>query len=218
MKQMTLEANIRTGVGKGYCHRLRAKGLIPGILYGGGKENIPIELKPSDLIHILHEAGENVLINLVLPNSTQEVVILKERQIHPYKDFLLHADFCRISLDKKLTVTVPIELVGTAKGVKEGGILEQIMWQIEVSALPTQIPASIKVDVTNLEINSTIHIKDLVVEEGVELKAEPDSVVLNILPPKEEVEEEEEKAEAPPEEEAEPEVIKEKKKEEKEEK
>lgn len=215
MKQMTLAANIRSGVGKGYCHRLRAKGFIPGILYGGGKKTILIELKPQDLTHILHEAGGNVVINLVLPNSTEEVVILKEKQMHPYKNFLFHADFCRISLKEKLNITVPIELVGVAKGVKQGGILEQIMWQIEVSALPTQIPASIKLDVTNLEINSIVYVKDLVVEEGVELKADSNAVVLNILPPKEEVVEE---AKALPEKEAEPEVIREKKREKSEEK
>lgn len=212
MEQLSLAANLRNDVGKGYCRRLRRKGLIPGILYGGGKEPIPIELKATDLIHILHEGGENVVVNLTLPDSTQEVVILKAKQSHPYKNFLLHADFCRISLKKKLTVIVPIELVGTAKGVKEGGILEQIMWHIEISALPTQIPESIKIDLTDLEIDSTVYVKDLVVGDEIDVEDAPEAIVLHIVSPKEEVMEKE----APAEGKAEPEVIRERKREEEE--
>jgi len=214
MEYIPLEVNIRSGVGKGYCRRLRNKGFIPGVLYGGGKKTLHVELRATDLIHILHEGGENVIINLRLPDSTQEIVMLKEKQIHPYKNFLLHADFCRISLKEKITVTVPIELVGIARGVKEGGILEQIMWQVEVSALPTQIPESIKVDIADLEIGSTVYVKDLVVEKGIEIKANPEAIVLSVVSPREI----EEVAEVPSEEKAEPEVIKEKKREEVEEK
>lgn len=208
MKQIQLESNIRSDVGKGYCRRLRVKGLMPGVLYGGGKKSIPVELKSADLIHILREGGENVLINFTLPDLPQETVILKEKQTHPYKRSLLHADFCRISLKEKLTVTAPIELIGTAKGVKEGGILEQVMWDVEINALPTHIPESIKVDVTNLEIGTTIHIKDLIVEKEVEIKHDPEAVVLHIA-----LQREEKVAEVVPAEGAdEPEVIREKKK------
>ncbi len=208
MKQIPLEAKTRSDIGKGYCRRLRVKGLIPGVLYGGGKESIPVELKSADLTHILREGGENVLINFTLPDSPQETVILKEKQIHPYKRSLLHADFCRISLKQKLTVTAPIELIGTPKGVKEGGILEQVMWDVEISALPKHIPESIKVDVTDLEIGTTIHIKDLIVGKEIEIKHDPESVVLHIALPREE-----KVVEAVPGEgAAEPEVIREKKK------
>ncbi|MFH1563127.1 MAG: 50S ribosomal protein L25 [Nitrospirota bacterium] len=208
MKQIPLEANTRSDVGKGYCRRLRVKGLMPGVLYGGGKESIPVELKSADLIHILREGGENVLINFTLPDLPQETVILKEKQRHPYKNFLLHADFCRISLKEKLTVTAPIELIGTAKGVKEGGILEQVMWDVEISALPQYIPESIKVDVTKLEIGATVHIKDLIAEEEVEIKNDPELVVLHIALLKEAKVGEGVSAEGV----AEPEVIREKKK------
>jgi len=214
MEQIPLEANLRNEVGKGYCRRLRTKGLIPGILYGGVGKSIPIEIKAANLVHILHEAGENAIINLVFPDATQEVVILREKQVHPYKNFLLHADFCKISLKEKIIVSVPIELVGTAKGVKEGGSLEQMMWHIEISALPTQIPETIKVNLTDLEINSTLNVKDLEVAEGVEIKDDPEAVVLSIVPPKEVVEEEVIPA---PAEAAEPEVIREKRKEKEEE-
>lgn len=210
MEQFSLEANLRNGVGKGYCRRLRAKGLIPAILYGKGEKSIPIEVKAVHLIHLLHEGGENAIINLLFPDSSQKVVILREKQIHPYKNFLLHADFCKISLKEKLRVSVPIELVGTAKGVKEGGTLEQMMWHIEISALATQIPENIKVDLTDLELNSTLRVKDLEVEKGIEIHTEPELVVLSIVPPKEVVEE---KVIATPSEVAEPEVIRQKKKE-----
>ncbi len=212
MEQIPLEANVRSDVGKGYCRKLREKGFIPGVLYGGGKESISIELKATDLMHILHEGGKNVVIKLTLPASIQETVILKEKQVHPYKNFLFHADFCRISLKEKLTVTVPIELVGRAKGVKEGGILEQTMWDVEISTLPTQIPESIKIDLTDLEIDSTVHVKDLVVEKGIEFKGDLEAVVLSIVSPKEVVEEEKETVTVT----AEPEVIKERKKKEEE--
>lgn len=210
MEQFPLEVNLRNGQGKGYCRRLRTKGLIPAILYEKGGKSIPLEVKADNLIHILHKGGENAIINLNFPDSSQAVVILKERQIHPYKNFLLHADFCKISLKEKLTVSVPIELVGTAKGVKEGGTLEQMMWNVEISALPTEIPENIKVNVTDLELNSTLYVKDLEVAQGIEIKSDPELVVLNIVPPKEVAEEE---ITAPPSEIAEPEVIREKKKE-----
>lgn len=210
---MSLAANIRSGNGKGYCYRLRNKGFIPAVLYGGEKETVSIEVKTADLLRILREGGENVVINLIFPDSSQESVILKEKQFHPYKDLLLHADFYRISLEEKLTVSVPIELVGIAKGVKEGGgILEQMMWHVEISALPTQIPESIKVDISDLEIDSVIHVKDLIVENGIEIKTDPEMVVLSIIPPKEVVEEEEIMAATT--EQAEPEVIRERKREE----
>ncbi|MEW6618128.1 MAG: 50S ribosomal protein L25 [bacterium] len=207
MEKVLLEATTRSESGKEYCRRLREKGFVPGVVYGGKKEVTPIEFKSADLIHILHKGGANVLINLKLPAST-ETVILKERQNHPFKNLLLHADFLRISLKEKLTIRVPIEIIGSAKGVQEGGILEQIMWDIEISTLPTQIPNNIPVDVTNLELGAVVYVKDLVVEKGIELKADPEAIVLSISTPKEEVEVVKEEAVA------EPEVIREKKKEE----
>ncbi|MDI6703520.1 MAG: 50S ribosomal protein L25 [bacterium] len=208
MKQVELEVSRRENVGKGYARRLRDKGFIPGVLYGGGT-NILLQLNAKDLRNALStDAGKNVIINLrFMDKDDTKTVILKEEQIHPLHRNILHVDFYEISLKEKITTKVPIVLVGKSIGVKEGGILEQMTWEVDLRCLPTKIPEHIEVDISPLNINEAIFIKDLKMEEEIEILNDPEQTVVTITPPV--VKEEEEIKEV-----VEPEVIRKKKEEE----
>ena len=209
MEQVKLSASKRASFGKGHARRLRRKGLIPAIFYGHAEESIPLEVSAMELRKVLStEAGENVIIDLKIKSNGREssrTVILKEKQLHPVRREILHVDLYQISLEEKLTATVPIEVVGESPGVKKGGILEHGLWEIEVRCLPTQIPDHIQADTSNLEIGDILHLGDLASPEEVEILGDKDQVVLVIAVPR--VVEEEKIEVAPVEEEAEPEVI-----------
>lgn len=188
MERVKLSATKREGFGKGYNNRLRSQGFIPAIFYGEGEENIPIRVKTKDFIKTLTtEAGENVIIDLeILDGNKKErkTAILKEKQIHPIRREVLHADFYSISLKEKLQIKIPIDLIGESPGVKMGGIIEHSIREIKVRCLPTKIPDYIKVDISGLEIGDSIHIIDLEPMEGVEILEDPDQLLLTIIPPK----------------------------------
>jgi large subunit ribosomal protein L25 len=209
MEKMCVEAEARASFGKGASRKLRARGLIPAIVYGEKGEPIPVALDPKDLIRILRsQAGANTIFDLEVKGSKgKENVMVKDYQLEPVEHELLHADLIRVAMDHALTVTVPIELVGTAVGVKqEGGIMDFVTRAIEVSCMPADIPERLKVDVSGLELGQLIRVSERELAERVTLESEPGLVVAHVLAPKVEVEEEEapvEEAEG-----AEPEVIK----------
>jgi large subunit ribosomal protein L25 len=218
MEQLQLQALLRTETGKGFARKLRKKGFVPAIVYGGKEnKNTLIQLDTKEAIKVLKK-GENVIINLeIIQDDSKEVrtVMVKEHQVHPVNHKLLHVDFMEISLTEKISTMVPIELVGESPGVKQGGILEQMLWELEIECLPTQIPDKIMVDISNLDLGGVIHVSDIKVDEGIDVLNEPDQTVVSLSAPVA-VEEEEEEA-APEEEAAEPELIREKGKEEEEE-
>ncbi len=210
MEKMVVEAEARASFGKGASRKLRARGLIPAIVYGEKGEPIPVALNPKDLIRVLRsQAGVNTIFDLEVKGSKgKENVMVKDYQLEPVEHELLHADLIRIAMDHALTVTVPIELVGTAVGVKlEGGIMDFVTRAIEVSCMPADIPERLKVDVRDLELGQLNRVSDIELPERVTLESEPGLVVAHVLAPKVEVEEEEE-APAEEAEAAEPEVIK----------
>ena len=207
-----LEAQKRETFGKNEARRLRAKGLIPGVLYGGQKgAATPVAVNPKALMQILHsDSGVNTLISLKL-DGTDARVLVKEYQLDPIEHKLLHADFYRIALDKMLTVTVPVVLRGEAKGVKQqGGVVDFVHREIEVECLPTDIPEKIEVDVSELLMNDSIRVRD--VPENPKWKAisEPDMMIVHVVAIKAEAEPEPEAAAvaATPTAPVEPEVIK----------
>jgi len=216
MRQVELKAQIRECVGrKGVNRRLRANGQVQAILYGDDKENIAISVDSKELAQIIL-SGENVVINITVCNNSNEyveTVILREYQLHPYKNEILHADFYRISLDKKIEVSVPLEFVGTAIGQKEGGVLDILIREVDVRALPLQMPEKIKVDISSMKIGDILQIKDIPISEEIEILTEADLDVVTITMPTieepEVTEEAEEEVSAEEEEEPkEPEVIK----------
>lgn len=210
MEQLELRANSRSETGKGINRRLRAKGLIPAVMYGEGKESISLQVSDRDLFHALStEAKGHAILNLKLDDGTERAVLLKEKQVHPVTGKLLHCDFYQITLDKEIKTRVSVELVGDAAGVKAGGMIEQMIWEVEIESLPTQIPEHIEADVSSLQIGDFLYLKDLKPIEGVAVLGDPEQIIATIAAPRE-IEGEI----APETEEKEPEVISERKREE----
>lgn len=216
MAEFVINAETRKDLGKGASKRLRRRGLIPAVFYGRGEEPLAISVDPRAINQVLHSAsGHNTIITLNFDGRSAQAII-KEVQYHPVRDELLHADFLRVAMDVAIRVTVPIELVGEAKGVKAaGGILELVTREIEVECLPGDIPDHIRIDVSDLGIGDTVHVADLKVDRSrLKILEEPDTVLATVIAPRVE----EEKPEAVVAEPAEPEVIKKGKGEETEEK
>ena len=163
-----LDAVKRNTKGKNEARRLRAAGKIPAVLYGAQKagdapapEQVTVDPKP--FMRILHsKSGLNTLITLKVQDGTDARVLVKNVQLDPITHHLLHADFFRVNMDRKINVTVPILLKGEARGVKQdGGVLDFVHREIEVEVLPANIPDSIEVDVTDLGIGDAVHVRDL---------------------------------------------------------
>jgi len=214
MEKIFLDAELREELGKGKVKALRRSGFIPAVIYKRGDKATSLKLPKKDFIKTLHtKAGENVLITLQVSKDksakkpSSKTVLIKNIQLDPVKDEVIHVDFNEISLTEKIKVKVPIADKGEAIGVKrDEGVLEHIIWEVEVECLPTQIPEKLEANVTNLEIGQDIFVKDIPVPEGVQILADPESIVVSVKPPKEEV-----VVEEPTEGLEEPEMIREKK-------
>ena len=214
MEQVQLAAASRKKeeAGKKFANSLRKTGLVPAVVYKAGKETLTIAVNEKEFEKVLHtSAGGNVIIELKISGSDAKqqlrTVIIKEIQHHPYKDNILHVDFHQIALDEVIKVKVPIATKGEALGVKAGGILERILWEIEIECLPTQIPEKLEIDIAGLDLGHTKMVKDLIVPAGIKILADPEQIVLSVTA-KKTIEE----AVAVPEgEAAEPEVLREKK-------
>ena len=208
---VVLKADRRTQVGKQAVKHLRLKGRLPAVVYGEKQDSIVCSVDRKELEVILHDQGRNALVSLDLPDGqAQDTTIIKEIQHHPLKGEMQHVDFHRISLTEKIIVEVAVEAEGNPVGVRtEGGILEHMLYEVEVECLPTDIPDKVVFDVTEMSIGDTIHVSDLVVEGNVEIVTESDRSVFVVVPPTvAQVAEDEEEEEALEEEEMqEPEVI-----------
>ena len=224
MAEIVVSATNRTDRGKNAARRLRRQGLVPGIVYGGTAGNVAVAVDPKALQKVLRsEAGRNTILKLDIAGHGPANAILKNWQVDPVKENFLHADFYRIAMDVAIRVTVPIHVVGEARGVKvDAGILELVIREIEVECLPGDIPERIDVDVTDLGINQSLRVSDVPAPPKVKVLQAADQVVVHVISVKEEeapvaaaapVAEGEAAAAAPT---AEPEVIKKGKKEEEE--
>jgi large subunit ribosomal protein L25 len=185
MPEIVVAAQSRTETGKNVNRRLRAKGLIPGVLYATAKKPQAVSVSPKEIGSILRsKTGENTLFELDLEGARRKV-ILKEFQVEPIKGQLLHADFYEVALDKKLEVSVHIELVGTPVGVKvEGGVLDFITRELEVECLPMDIPEKITVDVSELGMGKHLRVADIKAPERVAILTEPDVVIVHVVMPR----------------------------------
>ena len=214
MKEIVLKVRPREKRGKEHAKKLRRSGFIPAVVYGQKTPSVLLEIENKSFSALLRGGlGENVLVTLTISDQKdgERKVLIREIQRDPVKGDIVHVDFHEISLTKKLTIQVPIHLVGMAAGVKDGGILQHVLRELEVECLPTAIPEKIEVDVSNLNIGDSIHVADIKVE-NVEILSDPQSSILTVVPPT--VFKEAEVAPAVAEEE--PEVITEKKEEEEE--
>lgn len=184
MEEIVLVAEKRVNLTKGQIKDYRRKGKIPAIVYGEGREALPLFVDQKQFQKILHTSlGENVIIHLEINGTSPKTVIIKEIQRDLLNDNFLHIDFQEISLKKKIEITVPIEIIGEAAGVKGGGILEQQLWELKIRCLPTKIPKSITVDVNNLELGKSFLVKDLSIPKGIDILTNPEQVVVSVVSP-----------------------------------
>lgn len=191
MERVSLEAKRREGLGKGQVKKLRRTGMVPAIVYGRGIEPTPVTVEAKSLRSILHTAaGMNVLIDLAIEDGAQagRTVMVKDVQRDMFRRDIIHIDFNTIDLTEKVEANVPLVFKGQARGVVDGGgIFEVHLREIVVECLPTQIPQRIEVDISDLTIGHSLHVRDVVVPPEVTLVTEPEEVVATVVSPKEEV-------------------------------
>jgi len=180
MQVEKITATKRTESGRRKVRAIRAKGLIPGIVYGHKTEAVAITLNKDELMRHLRSGKHMVDLEL---EGVKERALLKEIQYDAFGDHVIHVDFARIAMDEEVTVSVPIMLSGNAIGVAHGGILQHIIKEIQVRCLPADIPDSIPFRVNELDIDAVVHIKDLPPTPRAKYLGEPEQIVLQIVKP-----------------------------------
>ncbi|MFO1518369.1 MAG: 50S ribosomal protein L25/general stress protein Ctc [bacterium] len=184
MERVQLSVSLREGHGKGVARKIRAKGAVPGIIYGKGMENILIEVNPKEVLSAFSgSAGMNAVLDLEVPKQGKIVAMLKDYQADNITRKFTHLDFVKLDLTKEIRVDVPIHIMGKAEGVKEGGILEVIRRELSVVCLPTNIPQKIEVEVTSLKIGQSIHIDDLKLPQGIEVPHDQNFAIVAVVAP-----------------------------------
>ncbi len=188
MERVSLDASVRQRTGKEDARRLRRAGVVPAVVYGRGRKPVAVAVESRALRAALHtHAGTNVLIDLdirVDGAADRQLVVIKELQRDIFSHEVIHVDFQAISLEETLEAHVPVILVGTPRGVAEGGLLDQHLREVLVECLPTQIPERLEVDVTGLRVGQAVHAGDLKMPEGVTLLTPPAEVVATVLAPR----------------------------------
>jgi len=184
-----LEAQPRTPGNKNVARRVRQGGKIPGVLYGAGKQSLTVTLDPRQVTRILHSAtGHNTIFDLSVEGGESTKAMIVDWQYEPIKGKLLHIDLKRIALDKVLRVNVPIFLVGESAGVKqEGGIMEQMLREVEVECLPGDIPTHFDADVSHLTFGKVLRVSELPHSEKIKILTDPNQPVAHVTSVKEEV-------------------------------
>jgi large subunit ribosomal protein L25 len=207
---VVLEAVRREDLGGSHSGRLRQQGRVPAVLYGGKAESQSLAVDPKALLRILRsESGVNTLITLKLDGAPDARVLVKEFQVHPVTQHLLHADFYRVAMDRAIRVTVPIQLTGEAKGVKaQGGIIDFVHRELTLECLPADIPEHIIVDVTELMLHDGVRVRDLQSVGRWKALSDADMLIVHLVPPKVEVEAAPAEVAAVPTAASEPELIK----------
>ncbi len=183
-------ATPRTGTfNKGHARRVRVSGLIPAVVYGAGQPSQPVTVDPKVITKILYsESGHNTIFDLNIEGAAPSKVMIVDWQNEPIKGKLLHIDLKRIAMNVAMTVSVPIQLTGTAVGVKiGGGVLTQVLHEVEIECLPGDIPSHIDVDISNLEMNGAVHIKDLPHAGNLKFLSNEDELVAHVTAIKEDI-------------------------------
>lgn len=189
-----LAARRRHETGKGVARRLRAAGKVPAVLYGKDQESVSLTLDAREALHLFHSISvENTIVNVRIDDDEEEMeTLVREIQMHPYRSELIHVDFYCIERGVALEVDIPANIVGVAQGVRDGGILEVILHEFRVKCLPIDIPDTIDVEVSALDIGDSIHVSEISMDEGVELLTDPGQTVCLVSAPRVEEEEVEE--------------------------
>lgn len=201
----TLKASTRATAGKGTARKLRASGQVPAVLYGHGEKPRPLAVNAHELGLLINSINvENTLVKLDIEGEGLQDVLLREVQMHPYKPEALHVDFFHVHAGEKLHVKIPVRLVGTPVGVHtDGGILDHVLYDLEVECLPGNIPDGVEIDVSNLGLGESVRVGDVPPREGVKFLQDPELPIASVVGSARAESEASEAAEAP----AEPEVL-----------
>jgi large subunit ribosomal protein L25 len=186
--ETAVEAKPRVGGDKNAARALRRSGLIPAVLYGAGLDPVTVAVDPKQMRGILNsETGHNTIFDVKVDGTNAKAMIV-DWQFEPIKGSLLHVDLKRIAMDKKLRLMVPIDTIGEAPGVKaEGGILDQVLREVEVECLPADIPNVIEVDISNLTFGMNIRVSDLPKNDKIKYLTDANAMVVHVTSVKEEV-------------------------------
>lgn len=182
MKRVPIEVKKRDVKKKSMLNNYRRQGLIPAVAYGEGVDPTPIVLNRKDFLRTLRTEGVNVIFDLTLDGKGYPSII-KELQKDPVKDTILHIDFMIVDINKPVTTVIPVETTGTSKGEKLGGLLEQELYELEVEALPLDLPDKVVVDVTDLGMHDVVFVKDLNISDKVKVLTHPDTPVVSVVAP-----------------------------------
>ena len=183
MKQVVIETRKRDGHGKSAAKRARNSGFIPAVVYANNFDALNVEIAEKDFTKGLSTHGVNTLFNIKI-GADSHTAMVREVQRAPLTKKIFHVDFHKISLDTKITTTVPVKLEGESKGVKMGGILEHMMWDLEIEVLPLEIPENIIVDIKPLGLDEELRVRDLKVSDNIKILSDPDEVVVAVHTPK----------------------------------
>jgi large subunit ribosomal protein L25 len=184
MATATLNATARTDVGKGAARKLRASFRIPGVVYGHHREATPLAIDARELEKLLGSIATGTTVVELNLGGRMSKTLIREIQRHPFKRQVLHIDFQELVAGEKITVNVPIHLVGTAAGVKDGGTVEEVMREVSVEVDPANIPSHFEIDISALGINDSVHVSDIKVPAGVEILEDLEATVAVVAPPR----------------------------------
>ena len=186
MAHVSLTAQNRTEFGNGPTRRLRRQGMVPGIVYQSGGPSLPLALPRHDLKRTLVE-GRTAVIDLVIGDARPQPVLVKDWQLHPVRGDVVHVDFQQVDLTKEIEAPIPVSLVGSSIGVRDGGVMDQPLREVVVSALPDSLPDQIEVDVSALQVGDSLTVADIVAPEGVTIISELETVLASVVAPTVEV-------------------------------
>ena len=199
MNLIEIKTKIRTKTGNGPARRLRMSGQIPAVLYGPKTDSVLLSVNKSDLELLFKKGGiGQVVLNLVIQKNgetTTRPAMIKELQTHPVSRNFIHIDFYEIKMDQKITAKIPVVTTGIAKGIELGGVLQIIRRELEVECLPLEVPESIEIDISDLDVGDSIHVGKIRLESELEFLEDDNYTVVTVLTPKLEEEEPEEEEE-----------------------
>ena len=186
MATASLSASVRTDTGKGAARSLRRSGQIPAVIYGSAREALPLAINQRDLDRLLQTiAAESTVIELTLDGGRTSKTLIREIQRHPFKRQILHLDFQELVAGEKVTVSIPILLVGMPDSVRlGGGVMDQVLRELEIEVDPANIPNRIELDVSHLDIGHSLHVSDLKLPEGVTVLADPETTICVVAIPR----------------------------------
>ena len=185
METIEIPIELRDASDKRAAGRLRRSGNLPGVFYGPKAAAVPLQVNKREILNSISDLGGSHLIRMKSTSSALQgkVALIKEVQVHPVTGQILHLDFYEVDLEQKLTVKVPLHFVGKSEGVVKGGILQPVVREVQVECLPSDIPPSLDVDVTPLDIGDTLHLSTLPMPEGVVAIYDTDFTLVTVVAP-----------------------------------